>query len=163
MRRSLAVVMAGSATAVALAMPASAATPVGAPPAPAAMRMSPVRAPLVRLDILVNPASVPAGARAILVRNVTTGATIGIYDLKPGAPTDIVVTVPVGTTLDVSALSAHDAGRPANLGTVRVVVGGRGSTVAGDSVVITFRGKGAPPAAAPSAPLRNEGAKISVR
>ncbi|EFC81349.1 alginate regulatory protein AlgR3 [Parafrankia sp. EUN1f] len=160
-RRSIAVAMAGSAAAVSLALPASAATT--APPAKEAVtaHVAPVKAN-VRLDITIAQSAVPAGARAILVKNVTTGATVGVYTLNQKTATHIVVTVPVGTTLDVSALSAANAKKPAGLGTVRVVVGGKGSTVSGNSVTITFR-KGVKPVAAPSAQLKNLGAKISVR
>lgn len=164
-RRGVAVAMAGAATAVALALPASAATtsvPQYRPPvanvAPAKTR-TPAQ---VRFDIAVDPKSVPAGARAILVKNVTTGAIIGVYTLNPNGVYHVTVTVPVGTTLDVSALREPNANKPANLGTVRLSGGGRESTITGNTVTITFK-KNARPAAAPNQQLLRQGAKITVR
>jgi hypothetical protein len=71
------------------------------------------------------------------------------------------VTVPAGTALDVVALSAPQTNRPANLGTVRILVGAKGSTSADDTVTVTFR-KGARPAATLSPQLKAQGAEVSA-
>ncbi|MBL7496959.1 transcriptional regulator [Frankia sp. CNm7] len=159
--RSVSVVVAGATVVGAAALPASAAVGSTAHKPAVVAQSSPARQQ-VRVDIAIAAASVPAGARAVLVRNVTTGAVVGVYPLTGGRVTHMTVTVPVGTTLDITALAAANANRPANLGTVRVVVGAKGSTAAGNTVTVTFR-KGSKPLATPSAALGWQGAKVSVR
>ncbi|WP_232794077.1 transcriptional regulator [Pseudofrankia saprophytica] len=151
--------LAGAAVVGVAALPASAAT---ASPAarPAVVSASPARQQ-VRVDIAITPASLPAGARAVLVRDVTAGTVVGVFPLRTDAVTHVTVTVPAGTTLDISALTSANANRPARLGTVRVVVGAQGSTAAGNTVAVTFR-RGEKPRAAASAQLGRQGAKVSV-
>ncbi|MDT3441663.1 MULTISPECIES: transcriptional regulator [unclassified Pseudofrankia] len=160
-RRSISVTLAGAAVVGVAALPASAAT---ASPAtrPAAVASANPAHQQVRVDIAIESASLPAGARAVLVRNVTTGTVVGVYALRTGTVTHLTVTVPAGTTLDISALTAANANRPAQLGTVRVVVGAKGSTDAGNTVTVTFR-RGAKPRATASAQLGRQGARVSVR
>ncbi|MBL7492904.1 transcriptional regulator [Frankia sp. AgB1.9] len=158
LRRSLAVTLAGVTVVGAAALPASAATSAPARPA-SAVHGAPAQRE-VRVDIAVEP--VPAAVTAVLVRNATTGAVVGVFPVRSRAVTHLTVTVPVGTTLDISALTAANANRPANLGTVRVVVGPNGSTAAGNAVTVTFR-QGSKPKAALGAQLARQGAKLSVR
>ncbi|WP_241834486.1 transcriptional regulator [Pseudofrankia asymbiotica] len=157
--------LAGAAVVGAAALPASAATataPSAARPSAASSSAASPARQQVRVDIAIAPASLPAGARAVLVRDVTAGTVVGVYRLKTGEVTHVTVTVPAGTTLEISALTSADANRPAGLGTVRVVVGAKGSTAAGNTVTVTFR-RGGKPQASPSAQLGRQGARVSVR
>src|SRR5262245_12550167 len=108
-RRAISVTVAGAAVVGVAALPASAATGSTARPPAVVAQAQPAQKQQVRVDIAVTQASLPAGAKAIMVRNVTTGAIVGVYPLKAGTVTHVAVTVPAGTTLDVSALTAANA------------------------------------------------------
>jgi hypothetical protein len=157
LRRSCAVTLAGAAIVGVAALPASAAAPAARP---ATAAHATVTRAMTRLDIAVQPVSPPVSA--VLIRNAVTGAVIGVFPVHTGAVTQLTVTVPVGTTLDVSALTAADANRPAGLGTVRLVVGPAGSTSAGNTLAVTFR-RDAQPRAMLGAQLARQGAKVSIR
>jgi hypothetical protein len=157
LRRSMAVTLAGVTMVGAAALPASAAVgsarPATAIHATAASRQ-------VRLDLAVRP--FPSTVTAVLVRNASTGAVIGVFTVRAGVVTHLTVTVAPGVTLDISALTAANANRPAGLGTVRVVVGQPPSASAENTVSVAFR-SGAKPTAALASGLSRQGSRVSVR
>jgi len=131
----------------------------------AAAAPAPVKpAATAKIDFAIDPASVTAGVKAVVVKSADGKTTLGVFPLHTnGTVTDVVLTIPVNTKTDVLPSLTADGKTPATdtLG-IELALPNHPVAADGNQVKVKYGNKTLPTTVSESDSLAKNGATVVV-